>query len=286
MPKLDLSSAARIKGAGGEIVGLKGVGFAWSKPFALASFYEGGLYPGGLYQPYDLSNAFTDVAGTINATQVDDPCRYLADTSGNGNHFLQPQIDAAPRVKLNSAGKYVVETDGVDNVMTCGSVDFSGVSAITIAIGVNAKNTNISGQSKHALLAHDDGTATGGWGTNAPNVGEHWRSFLRADGGASTAYTTDPQYAPPQSRVFLSRITLTDQTIWLDNAADGAEVGYSTHTLSSFLPDGTLRLGHILGSIQHAKAEFSTIMAIGRDLTEAQRLDVAARIASDMGHTI
>ena len=137
MPKLDLTKVVQMKGAGGEIVALKGPGFSWSKPFALASFYEGGLYPGGLYQPYDLRNTFTDEAGTINATGVDDACRYLADTSGNGHPFVQSNIDAALRVKLNAAGKYVIESDGVDDMMkTVNTVDFSGVSTITLAMGV------------------------------------------------------------------------------------------------------------------------------------------------------
>jgi hypothetical protein len=247
----------------------------------LASLFDSGTYPGGLYQPHDLSNVFTDAAGTTNATTVDDACRYLTDNSGNGHHFVQAAIDEAPRVKTNGAGKFVILTDGIDDgITTTNTVDFSAVDVLTVALGVRPLNTS----GEKTLFGTSDGLISGRVVARAPVNSINFEGFIGA--GNTSFGTSDAQYNLPDTRVMLIRATKTQAEMWLDDMLDASVVATSaTYSVTSW-GNRTMTLGYLLTGIQFANAQFTTIMAIGRDLTEAQRLDVAARIANDMGHTI
>ena len=146
MPKLDLRHAIRIKGAGGEIVALKGQGFEWFKPSPLVDAIILALFAsgeqGGYYDPYDLTDEkldwvaanpsftsaqfmaqfpqhtlFQDSAGTIPVTGNMQPVGRVLDKSGRNNHLTQSISSARPLWQLNN-GLKSFWFDGIDDYFT------------------------------------------------------------------------------------------------------------------------------------------------------------------------
>ena len=129
MPKLDLTTAKRIKVASGEVSRLKGVGFEWVKPVTdlraqvIAALYGAGEQ-GAMYDPPDLSTLFQDSAGTTPVTADSQPVGRMLDVSGNGNHATQADaarrplyrdIDSLPRVRFDGLDDSLTVPNAINN---------------------------------------------------------------------------------------------------------------------------------------------------------------------------
>lgn len=73
--------------------------------------------PGWIFNPNKLSSLFQDAAMTLPVTAVDQPVGAMTDLSGNGNHAKQATATARPVLKRDAAGRYFLQSDGVDDFL-------------------------------------------------------------------------------------------------------------------------------------------------------------------------
>ena len=128
MPKLDLTRAIRIKGAGGEIAALKTPGFEWVRPVSdpiLAYFQSTGAY-GLYYTPWDKGALYQDAAGTIPVVNSLDPAALMLDISGNANHASTDVSTRRPQWIDNH-----LKFDGTDDLLEV-PLNLSHTNTITV----------------------------------------------------------------------------------------------------------------------------------------------------------
>lgn len=86
--------------------------------------YVKGLFAAGekgaWYDPSDFSTMFQNIAGTTPVTAAGQPVGKILDKSGNGFHMVAPADTVVrPTLMQDSAGKYYLDSDGVDDKMSC-----------------------------------------------------------------------------------------------------------------------------------------------------------------------
>lgn len=118
MPKLDLRNAIRIKGAGGEIVSLKGQGFEWVRPVSdpILAYFQSTGADGAYYPVWDKSTLFQDVDGTVPVENHNDPVALSLDISGNGLHRRQPVSTRRPQYRTDGVLHWLWY-DGIDDLL-------------------------------------------------------------------------------------------------------------------------------------------------------------------------
>ena len=127
MPKLDLTTAKRIKVASGEVARIKGAGFEWVKPVSdlraqvIAALYSGGRR-GFLLDFSDKSTLFQDDAESSPVTAASQQIAVARDISGNGLHFRQTTAGARPLYTFSS-GIPCARGDGFDDKLFSAAID-------------------------------------------------------------------------------------------------------------------------------------------------------------------
>jgi len=66
----------------------------------------------------DLSTLFQDAAGTTPVTAPGQPVGLIRDKSGRGNHLSQATSSAKPILRQDAGGRYYLEPDGVDDLLS------------------------------------------------------------------------------------------------------------------------------------------------------------------------
>jgi len=99
------------------MIGLKlGIGFNSNRYSPLRLFADG---TAGLWlDVQDLSTLFQDAAGTTPVTAAGQPVGLIRDKSGRGNHLSQATSSAKPILRQDAAGRYYLEPDGVDDLLS------------------------------------------------------------------------------------------------------------------------------------------------------------------------
>ncbi|MDD2319172.1 MAG: hypothetical protein PHO83_03880 [Geobacteraceae bacterium] len=68
--------------------------------------------------PTDLSSLFQDAAGATPVTDADQPVGLVRDKSGRGNHLSQATSSAKPTLRKDAQGRYYLEPDGIDDLLS------------------------------------------------------------------------------------------------------------------------------------------------------------------------
>lgn len=102
--------------------------------------YVKGLFAAGekgaWYDPSDFSTMFQNVAGTTPVTAAGQPVGKILDKSGNGFHMVAPaDTTVRPTLMQDSAGKYYLDADGVDDKLSCASFNMNSAK-MTVFAGV------------------------------------------------------------------------------------------------------------------------------------------------------
>lgn len=91
---------------------------------------ENGLW----YDLSDLSTLFQDEAGTVSVTADSDPIRYIADKSGNGNHFVIPDTSDALTYRTDGAYQWA-KFNGTSNAGSVSNALPTGFDYLTMVAG-------------------------------------------------------------------------------------------------------------------------------------------------------
>lgn len=93
-----------------------GIGFSSNRWSPLRLFADG--TQGLLLDPADLSSMFQDAAGTTPVTAAGQPVGLIRDKSGRGNHLSQATSSAKPILRQEANGRYYLEPDGIDDLLS------------------------------------------------------------------------------------------------------------------------------------------------------------------------
>ena len=102
-------------------------------PSRLFSAGEQGVW----FDPSDLSTLFQDAAGTVAVTAVGQSVGKMLDKSGRGNHAIQNTSGSRPILRQNANGKYYLEFDGIDDVLTVNRDTFPSAGDAILLVGRN-----------------------------------------------------------------------------------------------------------------------------------------------------
>ncbi len=108
-------------------------------PMNLFSTGEQGVW----YDPSDMTTLFQNSTGTTPVTAADQPVGLMRDKSGRGNHASQATAAARPILR-NSGALWWLEFDGVDDVMSTGSIDFSVTDKVSLFSGLRKMSNAVS----------------------------------------------------------------------------------------------------------------------------------------------
>jgi len=105
--------------------------------------YVKGLFAGGVkgawYDPSDFSTMFQNIAGTTPVTAAGQPVGKILDKSGNGFHMVSPADTVVrPTLMQDSAGKYYLDADGIDDKMSCANF-YMNSAEMTLFVGVQVE---------------------------------------------------------------------------------------------------------------------------------------------------
>lgn len=286
MPKLDLSSAIRIKGASGEIERLKGPGFSWVRPsappsdpflaFLIAAFAN--AEEGGAYDPADLTTLWQDVAGTVPVTTDGQAVARVDDKSGRARHLLQATTAFRPLYRT-AGGLHWIEGDGINDVMLSDS-----------AYVVTEPHTWVAGLEHitgagigHNLFGTSPG-ATGG-STGADAAGIYQRSDVvqrisaarRIGAGSSALVDVNSAFVLGTPYVASARTEVGPDR--LVSRSRGVEVAANT-TWAGVGVAAPVRLFHGAAT---ARMKFFGGVAINRILTTAENTELEALLRAKAG---
>lgn len=194
--------------------------------------------------PSDQATLFQDAAGTVAVSGPDQPVGRILDKSGNGRHATQSVSAARPTWRKDSAGRGYLDFDGVDDWMTCGTVDPAGATRASLCVGLRKISDATTGMvlSMGAWGGHSlDLRAPGSFG--GANLG----GYARAPAGGTQIGALAPGFAAPVSAVATALVDLTasqgaEFTMRVNGITTAQNTGTSFDSTGS-LPGGTLWLG-------------------------------------------
>lgn len=103
------------------------------QPWSAGRLFAAGAR-GACFTPSDPATLFIDAAMTVPVSGPGDPVGAMADTSGQGNHAVQPVSAARPALRQDDEGHAYLEFDGLDDWMETAPVDMTGVPAATMIV--------------------------------------------------------------------------------------------------------------------------------------------------------
>jgi hypothetical protein len=197
----------------------------------------------GLWYDPSPSTCFLDVAGTIPAG-AGDPVARVQDISGNGRHATQATVAARPTLLQDSAGRWFLRYDGGD-VLETGTVDFSGVSAVSVMTAVRSEVTG-----RFAVIAElsprtdlNPGAFLLAQPGAAPGQGFAW--FLEDPGGNGNIVV--PSGYPTATYVVTAQTDLPSSSHLL--RVDGGQVGADSSPLTgAFFRSDRMGIGGRIGA--------------------------------------
>jgi hypothetical protein len=131
---------------------------------------------------------FQNSNGTTAVTVDGDPVGYIADKSGNGNHWIQATASARPLYKT-SGGKSWLLTDGVDDGLAVAGATFSN--SMTAILGLQTSDTAfVTMWSPGDPSGHFMGVAQAGGSGGQPDASSGTPSY-RVNNGAALARNRD-----------------------------------------------------------------------------------------------
>ena len=283
MPRLDLTTAKRIKVASGEVSRLKGVGFEWVKPVSdlrtqvIAALF-GASEQGAMYDPSDLSTLFQDASGTTPVTADSQPVGRMLDVSGNGNHITQANAARKPLYRTNGALHWL-EFDGIeDGLQTPSALSLAGSGRMSMTVGLRRTG---SANAVVAELGPNSFANSGTFAIFSP-LGTNFYVF-RSRGSTAAASLTiaDTVYTAPVNHVAVmqavtaaSNVTArVNQTETTNTDAQGGGGYSSTQALNIGTRDGGTSLpygGRIFSFVLRGGALSAEQLALVEQYTASQ----------------
>lgn len=144
---------------------------------------------GAWYDPSDLATMFQNSNGTT-AVAVGDPVGYIADKSGNAQHWIQATAGNRPILRQTAGGLYYLEFDGAADSL---STAFAGANNMFIS----AAAFRAADDGSHVLICEDPiaagfiGVAISGSATASSDLGGNIQYSIN---GATFAEQTRAQY--------------------------------------------------------------------------------------------
>lgn len=147
---------------------------------------------GAIYDVSNLATLFQDSGGATAVTASGQEVRQLRDLSGNNHHLTATN---GP-IYTEAAGLKFLRFDGINDIMSKASVDFSGCRKFTMILGLTQ---NVFGTSARVILEHGTGVTNGGlglyFGNSTPSgnfgagIGSNGPFLFNNSGGAASQRT-------------------------------------------------------------------------------------------------
>lgn len=209
-----------------------------------------------------------------------DPVAAVSDLSGNGNNLAQ--LTAAKQPKIADFGaRRGLSFDGLDDALTCASVDLAGATAVTLLVGIRYYGDALGIPLEHGLYMNG-----GGFGVYANNGAQVLGTGM---GTSQYSYSFMNLAESTKGQPAVLAVTLNpgasgavaQQNLRL-NGADVAEVniaaagGLSSAVFGNF----PLYIGARTGSVYFSKCDLFGVVCIDRELTAQEMADAEAWLLS------
>lgn len=211
---------------------------------------------------------------------------YLSVKELPGNHATQPT--AGSRSLYQVVGGYgCAQFDGVNDYLSCGSVDFSATDKVTVV----AAMTLASSGGSYGLVGHGNNSA-GNFNVGFFTFGASWRaSLFGSTGNARTRINAADFPAVPHTRVLTVEFDLagaasTDEAkVRLNGATVIIDDFSGTPAGGGNLANATLEIGRCQGTFVF-NGNIHRLVVIGGGLSAAERRVVETYAAEGNGQTI
>lgn len=258
MPKLDLRAARRIKTAGGEVLRLKGAGFAWERPEPGQPSFDplsvfGAADDGGFWRCDDGGTLWSDMAKTAAAAEAD-TVAVIGNLLPGGLDLVSATSTRRAVRTQDASGRLGVLFDGVDDQYATESAFTFDSDAVTIVAAMrrfgNKGGILLETAEGHFSNSHSFIFAAGGSLTDTNGPGVH--SASRGSAGwsnsqvASVSSPTPPfvgvataQHrlgASPLSRVRINQASWATSTHTKGNGPFAARILYMGSRGASSFP--------------------------------------------------
>lgn len=171
----------------------------------LATFSPSNLFNGGeqgvWFDPSDFSTMFQDDAGATPVTAVGDAVGLIRDKSGRGNHASQATSTKRPVLRQDSAGRYYLEFDGVDDCLFTSAIDPGSADKLQSFFGIRKLSDVASGCVFETSAASNANAGAAAAFSPSP-AGSAVHAFrARGNGGPTSVLSTPTNYAAPITNV-------------------------------------------------------------------------------------
>lgn len=149
------------------------------------SYYFASSEEGVWYDPSDFSTMFQDSAGTIPVTATGQKVARINDKSGNAHHMSQGTAGREPLLQQDSNGKYYLDFDGSNDLVSTAAIDLTGGDEITVALGLHKDSDTTAGTVLE--FSTNFGGNTGAFLIRAPNANGQTNYGMRFKGTTAIA---------------------------------------------------------------------------------------------------
>lgn len=255
-------------------------------PYSIGSLFTAGEQ-GVAYDPNNLSSLFQDSAGTTPVTATGQPVSLMLDLSGRGNHATVAAAASRPVLRLNATtGAHYLETDGSDDWLGTGLINFTSTSKMSVFVGTSLRN-NLTGV---VVELGPNISSVGQAFAYLSNLGtpEYYLGGTALYGEGSGVVTTKPD---PHVASMLLDLTQATGALELIPRRNGAIISPRNVVTGTTAGTGTfgnlnLYLFRRSGTILTVNSHFYGLVVVGRTTTAVEVANVERLLAKNVGVTL